>query len=180
MLNRIAEVASNRKPILVLFNQMGRFLGWAKSSADATRRCEEHRSIICNQALQNHGACGSVTVFLTEFTEYAAMYDDVQWKGVKSVEEVGSFKPPVQYAAETTAIVTFAALLCTLLCPNGLSYSSKGNHFAHTSHSSGRFQHQLCMYCRCGTGSARLDVSVGLMFLTTHWIWRIWAGFWVE
>lgn len=90
MLKRTAEIASSRKPILVIFNQMGRYQDWVKSTADAARICEEHRKIIHERAIHDHGACGSIKVFLTEFTDYAAQHDNMQRRGIKSTEEVAT------------------------------------------------------------------------------------------
>ena len=84
MQDRIVDIACAGKPTLICCNQMSRYMDWWSDATEADAACEAIRKGIADRA----PTCRSLSVYLTEFTDYDKHYEDMQRRNIKSVEHV--------------------------------------------------------------------------------------------
>ncbi len=101
---RIVEIAAAGRPTLICFNQMGRYLDWWRNATQADAACAAIRKTIMDRAL----TCRSLTVFLTDFTEYDNQCEEMRLRNIKSAEHVSVFQP--QHSAEQHVCVVTVVL----------------------------------------------------------------------
>ena len=88
---RIVEIAATGRPTLICCNQMGRYLDWWQTAAEADAACAVLRKTIMDRA----ATCRSLTVFLTDFfpIKQDSQLEELGKRNIKNAEHVSPIGP---------------------------------------------------------------------------------------